>query len=160
GQPQGQHGAPRSARTNRATASVSAPTGARRTMPPGTTISTVGSGIIRTAANDVLGAGEVGAWGGWPRRGSSRRLARNVTSPIRRAGVNAVTDCPDSFQAATVSRQNRSPRRRRLVFGTGWASSGVRKPQSYPTPQGVPRPDAYDHPAEGGGGAGGEARGG
>src|SRR4051794_27248847 len=54
---------------------------------------------------------------------------------------------PDSFHAAIVSRQNwsRSAQRRR-VFGIGGVSSWVRKPRSYTTLQGVPRPDAYEIP--------------
>src|SRR5262249_41884777 len=133
----------RSARTSRATATTSAPTGRRRITPPGTTISTVGSGITWTAANNGLGMGEAWAFGNRSRRASSRRLAKKGDSPIPRAAQNAVTDSPDSFQAATVSCQNWSLHRRRLVFGTGWVSSWVRKPQSYTTPQGVPGPDAY-----------------
>src|SRR5207253_476340 len=81
GQTEGQHGAPRSARTSRATAAGSAPTGTRRTNPLGTTISTVGSEINRTAANDGFGPGGAGAFGDWLRRASSRRLAKNVDSP-------------------------------------------------------------------------------
>jgi hypothetical protein len=44
-----------SARTGRATVAGSAPAETRRINPPGTTISMVGSGITRTAANDGLG---------------------------------------------------------------------------------------------------------
>ena len=50
-----------SAATRRATAAGSAPTGTRTSNPPGRTISIVGSGITRTAANDGLGtAGAAG----------------------------------------------------------------------------------------------------
>src|SRR5262249_21529857 len=122
GQPEGQHGAPRSAWTSRATAAASAPTGMRRTTPPGTTISTVGSGITRTAANDGFGLNWRGEVGACSRRASSRRLAKKVDSPIPRAAQNAVTVWPDSFQAVIVSRQKWSARRRR-VFGTDETSS-------------------------------------
>src|SRR5262245_52100403 len=105
GQPEGQHGAPRNARTNRATAATSAATGARRMIPPGTTISTVGSEVTRTAANDGFGAG-AGAFGDGLRRASSRRLAKKVDSPSPRAAQNAVTVRSDSFQAVIASRQN------------------------------------------------------
>jgi hypothetical protein len=123
-------------------AAESAPTGTRRMIPLGRTISAVGSGITRTAANDGLGVGEAGGCADPSRRASARRSAKEVDSPSPRAAQNAVTDCPDAFRAATVSRQNWSPRRR-LDFGTGWVPSWVRKTQSYPTPQGVPGPDAY-----------------
>src|SRR5262245_11041328 len=147
GQPEGQHVPPRRATTSRATAPASAPTGARRTSPPGTTIAIIGSGITRTAANEGLAVAAAAAFGGCSRRASSRRLAKKVDSPIPRAAQNAVTVWPDSFQAVMVSRQNWSlAARRRRVFGIGRASSRVSKLRSYPTPQGVPRPDVYRKP--------------
>src|SRR5262249_25884563 len=107
GQPEGQHVPPRRATTSRATAAASAPTGARRISPPGTTISTTGSGITRTAANEGLAVAAAAAFGDCSRRASSRRLAKKVDSPIPRAAQNAVTVWPDSFQAGMVSRPHR-----------------------------------------------------
>jgi hypothetical protein len=73
-------------------------------MPPGTTISTVGSGITRTAANEVAGADAAGACGDPSRK--VHLLAKKVDSPIPRAVQNMVTVWPDSVQAAIASRQN------------------------------------------------------
>ena len=80
--------------------------GRGRPTRPGRTISTVGSGITRTAANDGLGSWSGRRVGDRSRSASSRRLAKKVASLSPRAAQNARTDWPDSFQAAIVSRQN------------------------------------------------------
>ena len=128
GQPEGQHCTPRSALTSRATATGSALLGIRTSRPVGSTTSTTGSAITRTAAKDGLGVGAAGS-AGCPRQASSRRLTKKVASAIPRAAQKARIDCPDSFQAMIVSRQNcsRSAGLRR-VFGIGRASSSARKP--------------------------------
>ena len=56
------------------------------------------------------------------------RRAGTVDSASPRAVQNAVTVWPDSFPAASVSRQNRSRLARRRVIGIDRASSWVRKP--------------------------------